>query len=300
MAELVQRVAAEWKPEYVVALTFVTAPYALLVQDVPRVLDVDNFMTRMLYEAYALEDNLLSKARRWLAYKKFEDYEKLLCPQFDHCLVVTEEDRKSLADLADLGPNQINVVSNGVDTSHHQAFITDPEPNTLIYNGALTYDANFDAMQYFLSAIFPQIVAQLPEVKLRITGKTDGVPIEQLPLTPQVEFTGYLEDIRPAVARSWACPVPLRIGGGTRLKILEAMALGTPVISTSKGAEGLEVEDGKHLLIADTPQDFAAHTVWLLRDKALREHLTNNAMQLIGQKYEWEIIGREFASILEK
>ena len=173
------------------------------------------------------------------------------------------------------------------------------EPNTLVYAGAITYQANHDAVEYFIREIFPLVHAQVPDVTLRVTGAVGTVSVEHLSRSRQVEFTGYLQDVRPTVAGSWASVIPLRMGGGSRLKILESMALGTPVISTSKGAEGLDVIPGKHLLIADTPGEFAAQTVRLLRDPGLRSSMTAQARQLIEDQYDWAEIGRKFCEVVE-
>jgi glycosyltransferase involved in cell wall biosynthesis len=170
----------------------------------------------------------------------------------------------------------------------------------LIYSGALTYHANLDAMAFFLRDIFPAIKAKRPSVTLKITGNTQGAPIDRLPLVDDVQLTGYLDDIRPAVAQSWVSIVPLRVGGGTRLKILEAMALGTAVVSTSKGAEGLDVTHGENILIADDPNQFAGAVVGLLSDPALRQSLAAKAQQLVRQKYAWERCAGKLEQLLRQ
>jgi glycosyltransferase involved in cell wall biosynthesis len=124
--------------------------------------------------------------------------------------------------------------------------------------------------------------------------------VDRLPLSEGVILTGYLNDIRPCVAQSWACVVPLRVGGGTRLKILEAMALGTPVVSTSKGAEGLEATHGDDILIADMPAEFADAVLRLLDDKALRARLAANGRRLVESRYGWEVIGEKLDQLLRK
>jgi len=115
-----------------------------------------------------------------------------------------------------------------------------------------------------------------------------------------VRLSGYLEDIRPVVAGASVCVAPIRQGGGTRLKILEAMALGTPVVATSKGAEGLDVADGEHILIADGPAEFANRTLQLLRDPALRQRLAYNARRLVEEWYDWGPIGQRFVRLVEE
>jgi glycosyltransferase involved in cell wall biosynthesis len=154
-------------------------------------------------------------------------------------------------------------------------------------------------MDHFLRHIFPLIRSRAPEAHLTITGSTEGVAMSRWSTDGRVTFTGYLADIRSKVSDSWVCVVPLRMGGGTRLKILEAMALGTPVVSTSKGAEGLDVEDGKHLLIGDTPEEFAMQTVRVLQEPDLRKSLSSHAIQLVKDKYDWADIGRRFCDLVE-
>lgn len=299
MAHQVRRLVAEWNPERILALTFVTAPYALAVPRIPKIVDIDNLMTPMLYEDYRRSKQPLQRIRNWLACEKFRHYERWLYRQFNLCLVVSEQDRIKALDLMHLKMSQVGMISNGVDTTYHRAAFNDQAPETIIFNGALTYAANYDAMDYFLRDIFPLVREGAPKAHLSITGSTKGVAINRLIADSHVTFTGYLEDIRPAVSSSCVCVVPLRMGGGTRLKILEAMALGTPVVSTSKGAEGLDVEAGKHLLIADTPSEFAAQTVRLLREPLLRQSVVTHAAHLIIEKYDWVKIGQHLCDLVE-
>jgi glycosyltransferase involved in cell wall biosynthesis len=300
MEDRVSQVARSWKPDVVVSLTFVTAPYALAVPEAPKVLDIDNFMARMLQETIPMATNVLARLRRWLAYTKFLRYERKLYPRFDLCMAVTESDRRSMIRQTPLRLEQLVVTPNGVDTQYNHLDIDSPVPDTLIFNGAMTYQANYDAMSYFLDEIYPRIIRQVPGVRLRVTGSTMNVDLGALPLDEHVELTGYLPDIRSAVAQSWVCVVPLRLGGGTRLKILEAMSLGTPVVSTAKGAEGLDVENSTHLLIAETPGEFAEQVLRLMNSAELRENLRRNAARLVAEKYEWSQIGADFCTAVEQ
>jgi glycosyltransferase involved in cell wall biosynthesis len=168
----------------------------------------------------------------------------------------------------------------------------------MIYSGALSYSANFDAVAYFLAEIFSRIRREYPQAKLYVTGKLDGVPVEQLPQQDGVEFTGYVDDIQAKVAESEVCVVPLRVGGGTRLKVLEALALGTPVVSTSKGVEGLEASDGEEVLISDDPQGFAHAVGRLFDDKELYEKLARNGRSLVEAHYNWEYIGEQLNNFI--
>jgi glycosyltransferase involved in cell wall biosynthesis len=210
--------------------------------------------------------------------------------QFDGCTVVSANERRLLKTLAPASL-PIEIVPNGVDTSHLGGKYGAVRPNRLIYTGALTYSANLDAMHYFVKEILPLALAQNPDIKLSITGRTTNLPADALPTHPNVELTGYLPDIRPAVATSAVSIVPLRIGGGTRLKILESLALGAPVVTTSKGLEGLDLTPGADLLVADNPADFSAAILHLLQDEALRNRL-GAAGRAAVQKYDWQQVGQ--------
>ena len=298
MSSRLKELARTWQPDLVFALTINTAPYAAALPPIMRVVDVDNLLARMLYEEYMAENNLVRRIRRYLAFIKLQRYERALFSQFDLALVTSLQDRQNLMGYVPLESSQIGVVPNGVDLDSYHFRSDSSEGSLLAYTGALTYFANFDAMQYFLEDIFPTILAQVPDTRLEITGSTMGVDLESLPNFDQVTFTGYVDDIREILKRARLCIVPLRKGAGTRLKILEAMAAGVPVVSTSKGAEGLEVEHEVHLLVADHPQAFARETVRLLNDQTLRNQLARNARQLVEEKYDWTMIRKEIGRLI--
>jgi glycosyltransferase involved in cell wall biosynthesis len=193
----------------------------------------------------------------------------------------------------------VATVPNGVDCARNRPGLVPRRPNALVYNGSLTYSANYDAMRWFLAEVYPRIKAEVPGVTLTITGSTRGVDLASLALDDTVRLSGLVDDVRIPVAEASTCIVPIRQGGGTRLKILEAMALGTPVVATRKGAEGLDVTGGEHLLLADAPEEFARQTVELLGNPALRHVLTANARRLMEDRYDWEAIGQPFVDLVE-
>jgi glycosyltransferase involved in cell wall biosynthesis len=213
--------------------------------------------------------------------------------------MVSEQDRRTSLRTLPGYRGRVEVVPNGVDCQHNRPGLVKPAPNTLVFNGALTYSANYDAMRYFLNEIYPLIQQQEPDVSLTITGSTSRVNLSDLRSDESVHLSGYVDDVRPLVAGAWACVIPIRQGGGTRLKILEAMALGTPVVATSKGAEGLDVTPSRDILIADEPAEFAVQVVRLLHDPALREQMATNARRLVEQRYDWAQIGQCFVDLIE-
>ncbi len=300
MRSLVADVLQHQTFDAVIASTEITATYALETPSgTLRVLEEHNAMSRWAWERYTEQQSPVQRLRCWLSWQKGRLHEARLFKRFDLVTMVSEQDRVACLENLPGYHGSVAVIPNGVDCVHHRPSLAEARPHTLIYNGALTYSANYDAMRYFLAEIYPRIRQALPEVTLSITGSTQGVDLNGLQLDESVHLTGYVDDIRLPVAQSAVCVVPLRQGGGTRLKILEAMALGTPVVATSKGAEGLDGVDGEHLLIADDPAAFAEATLRLLRDVALRARLVHNARALVEAKYDWAHIGAQFAALVE-
>ncbi len=281
--------------QLVIASQMHMAPYAMLMQHTPRLLEEVELAT--LQEQYHTQHRLRSRLRYGLTWWKTRRYVAGLLRQFAGATVVSERELAIIRPLAPAGM-PLAVVPNGVDVAVCAQDFGPPENDTLIYPGALSYDANFDAMAYFMGAILPQVRAARPDARLRITGRATPAQQAALPRAEGVEFTGYLDDVRPAVARAWAEVVPLRKGGGTRLKVLEALALGTPVVSTSKGIEGLAIEPGRHALVADTPAEFAAATSRLLSRPELRAQLAEAGRRLARERYDWQASGQRLNELV--
>ncbi len=300
MSQLTATVLGSEEFDAIIASTEMMAKYALQTPaGIPRILEEHNSMTRWMWARYAEQTKLLKRARCWASWQKSRRYEGRLLCQFDLITMVSELDCATTLAMVREKRVQVQVVPNGVDCRRNHPGLAQPQPNLLIYNGALTYSANYDAMQYFLAEIYPLVQAQVEDVSLTITGSTSGVALSDLGVDESVRLSGHVHDIRPLVAGAWACVVPIRQGGGTRLKILEAMALGTPVVSTSKGAEGLNVISNHDILIANEPRDFAAQVIRLLRAPALRTDLVANARRLVEQQYDWVQIGQRFTELIE-
>jgi glycosyltransferase involved in cell wall biosynthesis len=297
LATLVAHMTAECEYDVVIASQIDMAPYALRVARASKILE--ELQITELYEQFARsrESQPLKQLRRGLMWWKTSRYVQRLLRAFDVCTVVSDPERERVQATARM--TGVQVVPNGVDVNHYAGDYGAPQPDTLVYSGALTYDANFDAVDFFARDVLPIVQTQHPNVQLRVTGKADSTLIKRLPSNKGLTFTGYVADIRPTIAQSWASVVPLRIGGGTRLKILESLALGTPVIATSKGAEGLNLVAGRELLIADTPHDFAATVLRVLNDAELRATLSRNGREAV-KPYDWQTIGQGFCELVEK
>jgi glycosyltransferase involved in cell wall biosynthesis len=191
--------------------------------------------------------------------------------------------------LAAWGVRHISLVENGVDLDQFVPREEPPQLDHILFCASLDWYPNLDAMDYMLEEIMPPIVQRLPGIKLRIVGK--GPPIglqKRLAGRASVEFVGEVPDVRPYLAKAPAVVVPLLIGGGSRIKILEALAMGKAVVSSSIGAEGLAVSDGVHLLLADTPADFASRVVELLTSPHRSQRLGENGRRLVVDRYSWD------------
>lgn len=249
----------------------------------------------VLYEQYARSDSPWRRFRYGLTWSKHRQHLASVLRQFQRCTVVSEQERQLVSALTVPGC-AVDVIPNCVDVKSCAPFHTTPTPNSLISTGAFTYAPNYEGMRWFLEQVFPLVRTAAPDAQLTITGKHGDLP---LPSTENVSLTGFVDDVRPLVARSWASVVPLHTGGGTRLKILESMALGTPVISTSKGAEGLDAQPGTHLLVADTPQEMAEATLRLCHEPGLRQRLSASGYELVREKYNWANVMPRFLDLIE-
>jgi len=213
--------------------------------------------------------------------------ERTWCPRVALNVTVSDEDRETLARLAP--DSRIVVAPNGVDTT---AFLpSDKEPEQeIVFVGGHTWFPNRDGMEFFADAILPLIRRTHPEVRVTWVGRASQ-PIVDAMAAKGVEMTGYVKDIRPFVARAKCFIVPLRVGGGTRLKILDAWALGKALVSTTAGCEGLVQEKGENLLIANSPEEFAAAVGRVLDDERLRRRLEDGGRRTVEKHYDWSAIG---------
>jgi glycosyltransferase involved in cell wall biosynthesis len=238
----------------------------------------------------------LNRLRHEMTVWKMQAYFRSLLARFGACTVVSEKEKGLLRQMIP-GYQQVEVIPNGVSLADYQDVREEIQPDRLIFAGSFNFSPNYQAMFWFMGEVYPIIRAEIPSLKVMITGDHGG---RTVPNQEGVEFTGFVRDIRPLVASSYASLAPLLSGGGTRLKILEAMALRSPVIATTKGAEGLDAVSDEHLLVADTPADFARATLRLLKDSHLRQRLVENAYRFVQERYDWPVIMPRFLQLAEQ
>jgi polysaccharide biosynthesis protein PslH len=244
------------------------------------------------------EARLARRARLAMTSSKYLRYVLRLVARTDRTTVVSDVERQALLDIG-CEPARVRVVPNGV-RREHLLFRPSRHLPRLVYPGAMTYSANADAVRWFVAEAWPAIRRARPDLSFVVTGSTEGVDLGDLEGVAGVEFSGHVADVKSFIGESAACVVPLRLGGGTRLKILEAMALGTPVVSTPKGAEGLAVTPQDDILIADRPDAFAREVVRVTGDEALAARLATNARALVDRSYTWDTIGATLDSVLDE
>jgi polysaccharide biosynthesis protein PslH len=297
MAGLVKRFASENRYDAVIASQMDMAPYALLVKGTARILEEIELTT--LYEQQHHSSHPIEKRRYSFMWWKWNKYLGSLLLGFEGATVVSELERKRVLSIAPQNV-PVRVVPNGVAVSAMLQDFGKPERGRLVFSGPLSYGPNLQGMQYFLGEIYPLVQAQYPSVHLSITGRQDEELIAGLPQRDGVVFTGFLDDIRPTVAQSWGAVVPLLTGGGTRLKVLEALALGVPVVSTAKGVEGLDLIPGKEYLLGDDASQFARAVLHLLKDSELRRQLSSAGRRAVQASYDWAKIGPCFCDFVEE
>lgn len=229
-------------------------------------------------------------------------FERGALARFDLVLAVSDVDRQTFARLyPDALKTPAHVVQTGVDTNYF-APVTErpPRRSHLVFTGSMDWLPNEDGMQYFVREILPRIRQVEPETTLSIIGRSPTPAVKRLADVAGVEVTGRVDDVRPHIADGSIYVVPLRIGGGTRLKIFEAMAMGKAVVSTTVGAEGLPVTPGHDIVIADEPVRFAQAVVHLIRDDQLRRRIQTEARRLVVNRYDWSAVAQDFEDALAK
>ncbi len=257
---------------------------------VPSVLFTHNVEAEIWRRHAETERGWLKKRLFRSQWRRMSRFEARTLARFDRILAVSEVDRTTLQTLyADvMGAKPISVIPTGVDTAYFAGVQGEPaNARNLVFIGSMDWLPNVDGVTYFAHDVLPRIRQAEPGVTFTIVGRAPTTAVRQLTEIPGIQVTGRVEDIRPFLGEAAVNVVPLRIGGGTRLKIFEAMAAGRATVSTSVGAEGLPTEDGRHLLLADDPGAFADAVVTLLRQPARRRALEAEARALVTWQYDW-------------
>ncbi len=264
---------------------------------VPCVLFQHNVESSLWRRMAAVESNPLKKLSFAIESAKMTRYERATLGRFHHIIAVSEHDRQQMLQMNPAC--EITVVPTGVDTrKFNVAPASSARPPRVVFTGSMDWEPNIDAVEYFCSQIWPAIRKEFPDAIFQIVGRNPFAKVQRL-ASESVEVTGTVPSVAEYLEKASVVIVPLRVGGGTRLKIFEAMAMGKALVSTSIGAEGLEVQSGRDLLLADNATSFADAVILLLRDAAIRRSLEQAAVRLAAQ-YDWSHVVKQFAEVLRK
>jgi sugar transferase (PEP-CTERM/EpsH1 system associated) len=244
-----------------------------------------------------LEKNVKRRMRLLLHSLMLRWWKPRFAEHFALCITVSESDRQKL--LAANPSLTVEVSDNGVDCKSFQLLLESSSPPSLVFVGNMDYVPNIDAVSFLCRQILPRIRRHISNVEVWIVGANPRSEVFGLSGNG-VHVTGEVEDVIPYYARSTISVAPLRAGGGTRLKILESMALGRAVVSTSIGCEGLKVINGQHILISDDAENFAERTLLLLSNIEVRHQLVTNARRLVESEYDWDVIAKRLVGTYQK
>jgi len=232
-------------------------------------------------------------------WRKTRRIEAEVCRSFDHVMTVSEDDRRTLE--SEFGVTHASTIPTGVDIEYFRPVERPPESGRLVFVGSMDWDPNEDGIIWFLQRVLPRIFAAAPHAKLSVVGRSPSSRLRAMAeKIPGVEITGWVPDVRPYLAKAEVVVVPLRIGGGTRIKIPEAMAMAKAVVSTPIGAEGLPFQDWRQIRIAEQPDQFARAVVHLLNNAALRDSIATEARDEVVRNHGWEEVVTKVEQVLEQ
>jgi glycosyltransferase involved in cell wall biosynthesis len=255
---------------------------------VPVVTDTHEVEYDLAQRTYRNTKNLFWKFFMYLSYRVGRREEIDNCARFDALIATTERDAEIFR--RDVPSQRVVVVQNGVDPSFYESPPVPREPGALVFTGMMSFYPNTHGIQWFMDEVLPRVVERVPGVHLYVVGKDPGREILKR-ASDRVTVTGFVDDVRPYMARGEVFIIPLHIGGGIRGKALEAMAMKLPIVTTTIGCEGIHLKDGYSSLFADTPGEFAGAVATLLEDAGLREWITGNAFETVRRLYDWDAKG---------
>ncbi|HZQ70124.1 MAG TPA: glycosyltransferase family 4 protein [Terriglobales bacterium] len=297
----VQHLLSRWLPERrfeVAVCDFLSASLNFpRVLSTPSVLFQHNVESILWQRKAQFEPNFVERTISKFEYGKMSRYEPVQVRRFHHVIAVSEADREGMSGMVD--SSRISVVPTGVDLSK---FRYDPGARPagpiVVFTGSMDWEPNIDGVEYFCKEIWPQVLARVPGARFQIVGRNPHPRVQKL-ASASVEVTGTVASVVDYLRNAAVFVIPLRIGGGTRIKIYEGMAMGKATVSTTIGAEGLGVQHERDILLADDAHHFAAAVVNLLTNEEMRQRYEAGAAAT-AQKYDWSVITREFVQVLER
>jgi polysaccharide biosynthesis protein PslH len=266
------------------------------IRNSPSILFQHNVESQIAKRHYDRSDGVIGRLFWWLQWKKTLALEKKSCQQFDTVIAVSEQDRATFCSLYAL--DNVVTIPTGVDLNYFHPQKISVTPSNLVFVGSMDWLPNEDAILYFVENILPAIKMEIPDISLAVVGRNPSPRLKKrLSDLSEIRLTGWVDDVRPYIAKASIYIVPIRIGGGTRMKIYEAMAMGKAIISTSIGAEGLAIQEGVNIVLEDDPLEFAHKIIKIERDTILKTRLGKNASAYVKAHCSWSQVGEAFLKI---
>ena len=290
--------------EYPIDLIFVhlarMAEYSEVMNGVPKIMDLTDALS-MSYERNAACEsshrlNALNLAQR-IERRRIRQYETSVIERFDCNLLISPADRDYLSQFA--SADKIRIIGPGVNLDYFDYSDGPYDRNTIILVGKMSTFPNRDAALYFCREVFPLVLRQLPQMTLQIVGIEPGAEIRALQRHPNIEVTGYVPDIRPHLRQAALSICPMRTGAGAKNKVLESMAIGTPVVSTTLGIEGIDLQAEHHVLLGDSAAEFAQQIGRLVAHPGLRRKLARAGRKLVEERYGWELVLEQLNNLVD-
>ncbi len=293
----VDRLIKEEKPDIIHAHLIRTAPYALAYPGIPKVLDICDSMTLNYERFLAYRKDIASLLYR-IEKAKTRTYESTVPAEFDANLVVSAHDRSFIFKLCPEA--RLEIVPMGVDFDYFRPADGDKIPNRVVFTGTMSYFPNVDAMRWFTRDVLPLIRRAYADIELYIVGSNPTPEVTKLADDPAVTVTGYVDDVRPYIGPAAVFVCPIRAATGLNTKIIQAMAMGLPVVATPEAGEGIDATDGENILLASEPMVFAEAVTNLLRDQALRDRIGAAGREFVLSTYGWDKAAKTLTDIYRK
>ena len=276
--------------------------------DLPKVWDAVDCISYLFEQAARYSRSAFGRLASRMELSRTRSYEAWLPTRYDHVLATSTMDRDALVGLskteAQSGQNQdspapITVLPNGVDLAYFTPQDIPREPSTIVITGKMSYHANITAVLYFYHEVFPLVRSMRSDARLVIVGKDPSQSVARLAHDPAVTVTGYVHDLRVYLGRATVAVSPVLYGAGCQNKVLEAMAMETPMVCSSVSVRGIEAQTGRDILVADTPAAMAKSVLELLEDKSMREHLAYEARRTVETHHDWNAVVQRLQGIYD-
>ena len=272
--------------------------YYRLPDNITKYVDQHNVEYEIMQRTFETERSPLRKLLARSEWRKYNKHEIENCEKFDTCLTTSQRDADILSSRLTSSTN-FHVIPNGVDSEFFKITDHQQNPDLILFTGTISYYPNVEGILWFAKNVWPIIKQKRPSSQFCIAGKSPPPEVQALNSDPSIEVTGAVDDMRTYYAKAAVVVVPLRVGGGTRLKILEAMAMEKAIVSTAVGAEGIEYTRNQNILIENDPEDFANATIKVMDDEALRNTLQSQGRMLVEKHYDWKAVTGNLCEIFE-